>query len=375
MGSSQIRVDRHFSSRLNSVALNYALNVKTADDDFWELVSGRKRGWRATLRRIGLRAASWAYALAIWIRNRLYDLGWLRVEYVSAPVISVGNLTVGGTGKTPCVEYIARYLSDRGYRVSILSRGYGSAGGASDEAMLLEGHLPDVPHLVGADRASLARAAMEELESDALILDDGFQHRRLARTFDLVLIDSTEPWGFGSQLPRGLLRESPGELRRASGIMISRCELASPDRLTAIRERIARLAPNTPVFESEHRPVCWINSDGRQLAVSDLQDGKMMAFCGIGNPNAFFQTVEMSGGNLIDRRVYPDHHRYSRADVEELERWAANAPDAIVVTTEKDLVKLRIANLGGRALWALRVGLIVRTGEEQLKQMLDRLLP
>jgi tetraacyldisaccharide 4'-kinase len=263
-----------------------------------------------------------------------------------------------------------------GYRVAILSRGYGSAGGASDEAMLLEDHLPDVPHLVGADRASLARAAMEELESDVLILDDGFQHRRLARRFDLVLIDSTEPWGFGSQLPRGLLRESPGELRRANAIMLSRCDLASPDKLAAIHKRIARLTPTMPVFESEHRPVCWINSDGRQLAVSDLQHRKMLAFCGIGNANAFFQSLEMSGGNLIDRRIYPDHHRYSRADVEELEQWAEMHPcDAAIVTTEKDLVKLRIANLGGRALWALRIGLIVRKGEQQLKQMLDRILP
>ncbi len=346
--------------------------MKHAADEFLEIVSGRKRGLRAGVRRAVLRAGSCGYGLGVWARNRLYDRQWLRSTRVAAPVISVGNLTVGGTGKTPCVEYVARYLSDKGRRVAILSRGYASMGGASDEAMLLKENLPDVPHLVGADRMVLAQVAVDELERDALVLDDGFQHRRLNRTFDLVLIDATEPWGFGSLLPRGLLRESPRELKRAHAVMLTRCDLASAENLAAVRERIGRLSPGIPVFESEHQPRCWINSDGRELAVDELNGVAAAAFCGIGNPQGFFGTLNRLGMNVVEQRRYPDHHRYSRGDVEELEQWAIRQPaEAVMLTTQKDLVKLRISSSGGRPLWALKIGLSVRKGEEQLKQMLE----
>jgi tetraacyldisaccharide 4'-kinase len=189
------------------------------------------------------------------------------------------------------------------------------------------------------------------------------------------LLDATEPWGFGFQLPRGLLRESPTELKRASAILLTRCDLVGEDRLTAIEERIARLAPDCPVFESEHRQMAWVNADGRQIAISDLTGCQGAAFCGIGNPEAFFQTLEMAGVKVLDRRIYSDHYRYSRRDVDDLERWAENQPrDVVIFTTEKDLVKLRIADLGGRPLWALRIGLIVRNGEEKFKEMLDRVV-
>jgi tetraacyldisaccharide 4'-kinase len=334
------------------------------------LVSGRKRGLVAGLQRCGLQLASWPYGWSMWVRNRLYDREWRVIEKASTPVVSVGNLTVGGTGKTPCVEYIARFLSDGGQRVAILSRGYGSAGGASDEALVLEENLPDVPHLIGADRAELAKTAIEELESDVLILDDGFQHRRLARTLDLVLIDATRPWGFGHMLPRGLLRESPRELRRSHAVILTRCDLASEGEIAAIRDRVAKLAPQVPVLESEHRPLEWVNSEGRRLPLNQLQKG--MAFCGIGNPEGFFQTLQRLGFAIDDRRLFPDHHRYSRGDVESLAEWAEKQPaGAFMVTTQKDLVKLRINELGGRGLWALKIGLSIRQGEERLHELLN----
>src|SRR5262245_12493692 len=154
------------------------------------------------------------------LRNWLYDRGWKRTHRAAVPVVSVGNLTVGGTGKTPCVEFVARWFRERDRRVAILSRGYGSTGGANDEAMVLEENLPDVPHLQGADRVALAAAAVEELESEVLVLDDGFQHRRLARDLDLVLVDATNPWGHGAVLPRGLLREPASGLRRAGAVLL-----------------------------------------------------------------------------------------------------------------------------------------------------------
>ena len=349
--------------------------MKTAANDFLELVSGRKGGWRANLWRAALRVASWGYGLVAWVRNRLYDRGWLRVEHVPAQVISVGNLTVGGTGKTPCVEFLARYLNDQGYRVAVLSRGYGSAGGANDEAMLLEDNLPNVPHLIGADRVALARTAIEELESEILILDDGFQHRRLARSLDLVLIDATEPWGYGALLPRGLLRESTSALKRADAVILTRCDLVSADRLTSIGKRIAQLTTDKLVIEAEHQPLVWINADGHQVSIGELHNRSGIAFCGIGNPQAFFATLEKLGLNVIERRVYADHYPYSREDVRELEAWAERqSPDAVVLTTQKDLVKLRVSKLGGRPLWALKIGMTIRKGEARLKQMLANIL-
>ena len=181
---------------------------------FLDLVSGRRRGLLADLQRLGLWIASCAYGLAVRLRNVAYAGGWVRSSRASVPVISVGNLTVGGTGKTPFVEYLAGVLSQRGYQVAVLSRGYGSSDGPNDEALVLEENLPDVPHLQGPDRAALAAIAVEELESEVLVLDDGFQHRRLARDLDIVLLDATCPLG---PRPPAAARadEPPSGLRRA----------------------------------------------------------------------------------------------------------------------------------------------------------------
>src|SRR5207244_2544053 len=151
--------------------------------------------------------------------------GWKRVERAGVPVVSVGNLTLGGTGKTPCVEYVCRFYRGLDLLVAILSRGYGAEHGPNDEALVLEEDLPDVPHLQGADRVALARVAVEELESEVLVLDDGFQHRRLGRDLDIVLLDALEPFGLGRLFPPGLLREPVGSLRRAGVVVLSGADL------------------------------------------------------------------------------------------------------------------------------------------------------
>src|SRR5947209_3482800 len=194
-------------------------------------------------------------------RNVLFDRGWARSHRAAVPVISVGNLTVGGTGKTPCVEYVARFFRRMELSVAILSRGYGAEHGPNDEALVLEENLPDVPHLQGADRVTLARTAVEELESEVLVLDDGFQHRRLARDLDIVLIDATNPWGHGYLLPRGLLRESPRGLKRAGVVMLTRCDQVSGDEVKRIRERVGQLAPQAAVVETIHRPAGLVNGE------------------------------------------------------------------------------------------------------------------
>jgi tetraacyldisaccharide 4'-kinase len=335
------------------------------------LVRGQSRGLWSGIQRGGLRLASWPYGLAVQLRNRLFDQGWKRRLRASAPVVSVGNLTLGGTGKTPCVEYVARHYRRLGLRVALLSRGYGATGGRNDEALVLEENLPGVPHLQGADRVELARTAVAEFRSEVLVLDDGFQHRRLARDLDLVLIDATNPWGYGCLFPRGLLREPASSLGRAGVVVLTRCDQASPVERQRLREGIKRLAPQSPVVETVHRPMGLVNH-GQAADLASLHLHPVAAFCGIGNPDAFRRTLLSLRAVVAAFRVFPDHHRYTRSDVEDLRTWAeAQAKDGLLVTTQKDLVKLRVAALGGRPLWALRIGLQVEAGREEFDRRLE----
>jgi tetraacyldisaccharide 4'-kinase len=296
-------------------------------------------------------------------RNRKFDRG-TDVHKVGVPVISIGNLTVGGTGKTPCVEYVARLLREHDLRVAILSRGYGAEAGRNDEAMVLEENLPDVPHLQDRDRVAIARTAIEELESEVLVLDDGFQHRRLARDLDVVLIDATDPWGGGYMLPRGGLREPVSSLRRAGMIVLTRCDAVSAAGVDRIVSAAGGEAPGVPVVKSVHAPLELTNGETHE-SVESLRGRDIGAFCGLGNPAAFRRTLTDLGANVIAFREFADHQPYSRADVDDLQRWASELPqDAVVVTTQKDWVKLRITELGGRPLWALRIGIRFIEGQD-----------
>lgn len=305
------------------------------------------------------------------VRNLAFDRGWLSIHRADVAVVSVGNLTAGGTGKTPCVEYVARFYRQLDLRVAILSRGYGTASGPNDEALMLEENLPDVPHLVGVNRAELAATAVEELESEVLVLDDGLQHRRLARDLDVVLIDATCPWGYGHLLPRGLMREPARGLRRADMVVLTRCDQVSSAERIRIRDRIDRIARGVPVAESRHRPVELNNADQATKPISVLNGRTVAAFAGIGNSEAFRQTLADLGVAIVAFRSYPDHHPYSRADVDDLRAWADGMANVdFVITTQKDLVKLRLSQLGAKPLWALRIAFEVDAGREQLEQRL-----
>jgi tetraacyldisaccharide 4'-kinase len=328
------------------------------------------------LGRLSLRLASFPYGLAIRLRNRLYTSGWRTVHRAGVPVVSVGNLTAGGTGKTPCVEYVAGFYRRRERRVAVLSRGYGAAAGRNDEALVLEENLPDVPHLQGADRVTLAHTAVEELESEVLVLDDGFQHRRLARDLDLVLIDATEPWGYGYLLPRGLLREPRSSLRRAGLILLTRCDQAGIERVEALRREVRRYAPAVPIVETRHGPVELVNSSRAVAPLDGLHGRPVAAFCGIGNPEAFRRTLVDLGADVRAFRAYPDHHPYDRADVESLRSWLRDLPaEGLAITTQKDLVKLRVDRLSDRELWSLRIRLQVLAGQGELEDRLRGAVP
>lgn len=350
------------------------MDEEVTAESWLALVNGNKRGILPTISRIFLRLFSYPYSFVMRLRNLGYDLGWLPSEAVSVPVIVVGNLTVGGTGKTPAVEYIARFLRERDQRVTILSRGYGSEQGRNDEAMVLEDNLDDVPHLQGTDRVDLARKAIEELESDVLLLDDGFQHRRLKRNCDIVLIDATNPWGYGFTLPGGLLREPIRGLKRAHLVIITRSNFVSSDVLRAIKQRITRIIPACPVALSQHQPKQLKNTKCEQ-PVQLLQGRKIAAFCGIGNPSGFWKTLTDLGCVLIDHRQFADHHQYQRSDVNDLVEWASKLPaDTWIITTQKDWVKLRIDSLADKPLYALTIALVITEGEELLQRVIEPLL-
>ncbi|HVV98901.1 MAG TPA: tetraacyldisaccharide 4'-kinase, partial [Planctomycetaceae bacterium] len=211
-------------------------------ESFRRLISGEQRGLLPAFMRAGLRVLSWGYGLGARSRNLAFNLGWKKTHRVEIPVISLGNLTAGGTGKTPFAAFTARWFRQYDIRVCLISRGYHAASGeVNDEALVLDQLCPDVPHLQNPDRVAAARTAIEELESQLLILDDGFQHRRLARDLDVVLVDALNPWGYGSLLPRGLLREPGSSLRRAGLVVITRANQSTPAALQSLRAQIERL--------------------------------------------------------------------------------------------------------------------------------------
>jgi tetraacyldisaccharide 4'-kinase len=343
--------------------------------EHWEAIIRGQRGLRVTLARMGLWWARIPYGVVMAVRQQLYARGFWQAVRVPVPVISVGNLTLGGTGKTPCVEAVARWLREQGHAVTILSRGYGVESGPNDEAMVLEHNLPDVPHLQGRNRIETAMTAIHELESEVLLLDDGFQHQRLHRDLDIVLLDATKPITSEYLFPRGTLREPLSALRRVHVAILTRCEQATLESITTQRDWLAANYPHLCVVEADHQPLELINGEDTQ-ALSTLQGVHVVAFCGLANPEAFRQTLTTLGAEIVDFIRYPDHHPYTRADVEDLaKRMSALPAHGLGVTSQKDFVKLRTANLGGRPLWAVRIGMRFRRGLAELHQELRQRLP
>jgi tetraacyldisaccharide 4'-kinase len=325
--------------------------------------------------RGALRLVETLYALAMTWRNRRYDQGRAVIHRAGVPVVSVGNITMGGTGKTPLVEWIARWFRNHQVRVAIISRGYrAEEGGRNDEARELEQKLPDVPHLQNPDRAAAAKIAVEKLETQLIVLDDGFQHRRLARDLDIVLLDALEPFGFEHVFPRGTLREPLAGLRRADVIILSRSDAIDPSLREEIRRRVRSLAPRSAWAEVRHAAKELISSTGRRAALDSLQNLPVAAFCGLGNPAGFRHTINSCGYSLAGFRKFPDHHCYSRADMESLAAWAERLGAAAVLCTHKDLVKIGLDQLGRLPLWAIRVEIDFIAGQDALESRLLALL-
>jgi tetraacyldisaccharide 4'-kinase len=346
-----------------------------SDAQFRELVSGRWKGLFAGALRAGLGVLELPYGWIVRRRNARFDSGSAKAVRVAAPVISVGNLTVGGTGKSPFVAWLAQWCERRGVAVTVISRGYGSAGGRpNDEALELAARLPGVPHLQNADRMAAAGAALATNPRQILILDDAFQHRRLARDLDIVLLDGLEPFGFGHLLPRGLLREPVEGLARARVVALSRSDAVSEERRREIESIARKLAPRAVWIELAHRPARFVTARGEAVELAELAGKRVAAFCGIGNPAGFKHTLENSGLDVAAWLELPDHCAYGERELARVEGWLGGLAVEQVVCTRKDLVKIPRAEIGGKQLLALEIEVEVVRGRAELEGALSRVV-
>ena len=348
-----------------------------------KVVDPNQKGVCLALVRAALSLASAPYGVAVRVRNQGYDSGRRPVHRAGAPVISVGNITAGGTGKTPFAAMLVAQLRDAGHRPAILSRGYGrdATSGLDDENEMLRALAPGVPVVVDPDRVRGAARAVREHKASVLVLDDGFQHRRLARDLDIVLIDALAPFGAGHMLPRGLLREPLSGLARAGLMVLTRSDLPSHASIQEIRNALTRHAPGVPVALAVHRPGGLRSVGGgeegeERIGPDDFTKGPWAGFCGIGNPEAFRLTLVGLDVEVARFTAFPDHHRYTAG---ELESWLTLARDygcRAALTTEKDAIKIRRV-LGERCplpVLALEVRLEVTAGQAALDKYVQAAL-
>ncbi|MDY6912974.1 MAG: tetraacyldisaccharide 4'-kinase [Planctomycetota bacterium] len=338
-----------------------------------DILSGRRRGVTAAILRTGLLAASWPYSAAMRLRRWAYSRGLKKSYAADVPVVCVGNITTGGTGKTPMVAWVVDKLRHMGCKPAILTRGYKkSDAGESDEAELLK-RLCGVPVVVNADRVAGARQAVR-LGAEACIMDDGFQHRRLRRGLDIVLVDATCPFGFGHCLPRGLLREPPAALKDAGAIVITHADLAGSEAVAKLRSRLERLAPAASFHQAVHKPTYLIDQQGDRLPTEALAGRKIFAFCGIGNPDGFLTMLSALHARPLAVRTFNDHVNYTPQIVESLRDEIRQCRADVLVTTQKDAVKLTGVSLGP-AVWRLAVEIQITDGEKELLEKVQEALP
>jgi len=371
-----------------------------------DVILERRYGRRADLLRWVLLWLSGIYARVVRTRLWLYESRYLRAHHIGCPVISVGNITVGGTGKTPVVEMIARELTAGGRKVAILSRGYksvpkplfgrvldkllrkkaiftprivsdGSAllldsRTAGDEPFMLANNLRDVVVLVDRDRVKSGLYAIDKYQRDTIILDDGLQYLRLNRRLDVVLVDRQAPFGNDYMLPRGTLREPPANLRRATHIFLTKCTGEDNSELIAELRAYNRTAD---IIECTHRTRHLRNLLTGETKPLDFLNGMTIgSICGIAAPESFEKALRSHGANLALTKTYTDHHRYTEREIDLFIRRCAKRNIPTIITTEKDAVRIpRIIN-PEVPIYYLRVEIEILKGQESWQRFLDRLI-
>lgn len=317
-----------------------------SEQAFLDIIAGRREGLAAASARGGLAVVEPLYAGLMAARNRLFDWRFKKSHRAARPVVSVGNITTGGTGKTPVVHWLVERLAEAGRRPAVLMRGYKAAAGAEgDEQAMLRQLFRDGPAAgvvvhANPDRvAGAAEIVRDHPDVDVIVLDDGFQHRRLARDFDLVLIDATSPFGFDHVIPRGLLREPLAGLRRADAIILTRSDQVATAKRDEIVARIERYARGRPIVQARHQLNGFASPSDE--SIPSLTGKRLIAFCGIGNPASFFRLLQANHAHVAESIWFPDHHAYTPEDLQRVASAAEARQADALVTTEKDWAKLQ----------------------------------
>lgn len=324
---------------------------------------------------------SWLFRAGVNLRNMAFDHAWLTTRELSCPVISVGNLTVGGTGKTPMVIYLAEKIQKMGFKPAILSRGYRRKGKGTivvsdgrkppldytvsgDEPILMAKRLPKIPIVVDEVRLRGGTHLVRKFDPDVIILDDGFQHRLLHRDIDIVLLDATSPFSGGMMLPAGRLREPPKSLYRADLVIFTRSTQETPTQKDL---DLIKTKTDAPILKSIHQPMEWVSLDGkRKLPISEPIATNPLLVSGIVRPDHFESMVRSLGITPAAHLTYPDHHRYGTKELDQIAGLYRTLKADAILTTEKDLIKWPPL-LKALKVWALRISMVITEGEEQLE--------
>ncbi len=369
------------------------------------VIEGRRAGPRTLVVRGLLRSLSFLYGFGVALRLWLYRVGVFRPHALGCQVLSVGNLTVGGTGKTPVVEAFARELLKRGRKVAVLSRGYrrdrpspgqqlidritfrdrrrpppvvsdgkrlllDSARGG-DEPYMLAINLPEAAVIVGKDRVKSGLYAIRKLGCDTLILDDGFQYLRLKHRRDIVLVDRTNPFGNGRLLPRGILREPIKSIRRAHFIFITK---SNGDGAADLKRRLRELNPEAEISECCHRPRYLQDVyTGKQYPLDDLKELDIAAVSGIAAPKGFEEELERLGARVLYHKRYADHHRYTQQEILDVINTGLRLGARAILTTEKDAVRFPLIERRDLPVWFLRVEIEMLSGAEAFHEWVSRI--
>lgn len=370
-----------------------------------DVIFGRARGFWPAVMRIVLRGFSWLYRFGVRLRLRLYRKGWLEQSSLGTMVVSIGNITVGGTGKTPVVERIARELAGRGRRVAILSRGYKSsdlkepqvwvnpetgfevtnlpkivsdgrevllpAKYAGDEPYMLAMNLPGVAVVVDRDRVRGGRFAVTELGVDTLLLDDGLQYLHLDHSIDVVLVDQNAPFGNGYILPRGTLREPPPNLCRADYIFLTKCDGDPSEKLI---KQIRRYNKTAEILQCTHGPKHLHGVFSDEILPLEALEGKYLgAISGIAQPKSFDRLLKKLGGQVMFHTTFADHHAFTAKDIEPFMDRCVNRGVDMIVTTEKDAVRFPKPDKLDVPIFYLRIEVQILEGEEVWERCLERI--
>jgi tetraacyldisaccharide 4'-kinase len=372
---------------------------------FREVIVEERRGTREAFARAFLYGCSQGFHVAITIRRFLYNVRILRDSTLGVQVIAVGNLTLGGTGKTPVVEKFARELRDQGRNVAILSRGYRSkppplhqrllkklllrtdttpprvvsdgksllldSEMAGDEPYMLASNLKDVVVLVDKDRVKSGRYAIEKFGCDTLLLDDGFQNWKLrGRRQDIVLIDRQEPFGNERLFPRGILREPPSHLDRASVIFITK----SDGNTAELRQRIAQLNPAASIIECIHNPLYLEDVfTGQRFGLELLKGHKVASLSGIAQPESFEQSLVSLGAELVYARKFADHHRFTQQEVLNVINRSKKKQAEAIITTQKDAVRFPKIDRRDLPIYFMRVEIKILRGANDFQDCVRRI--